>query len=198
LYVHQVSIIIKKDNGGTTMNQSSDTITLRPVGVVHNTINKPFLVAGDEGITMRGEFNATRTHIRESKDEISEIVINEDFVGILDGIDEYSHVIVLYWAHEVPEQSRSLTKVHPMGRKENPLVGIYATCSPARPNPVLMTVVRLCTRRGNVLEVTGLDAVNGSPVIDIKPYVPNHFPRDEVRIPEWMHRIHEEFGDRNR
>jgi tRNA (Thr-GGU) A37 N-methylase len=72
-----------------------------------------------------------------------------------------------------------------------PEVGIYATCSPARPNPVLMTVVSLHGRRGNVLEVSGMDAVDGSPVIDIKPYVADFYPRD-VRIPGWMQRINRE------
>ncbi|HPE52295.1 MAG TPA: TrmO family methyltransferase, partial [Methanothrix soehngenii] len=61
-----------------------------------------------------------------------------------------------------------------------------------RPNPVLMTVVHLKGRKGNVLEVLGLDAVDGSPVIDIKPYVKDFFPQEDVHIPEWMQRLQEE------
>ena len=94
----------------------------------------------------------------------------------------------------MPEKSRLLTQVHPMGRKENPRVGIFATCSPARPNPVLMTVVRLHGRKENVLQVSGLDAVDESPVIDIKPYVKEFYPQQEIRVPEWMERICREMG----
>src|SRR5690606_1748912 len=111
-------------------------------------------------------FNSTMDHVREMRQSISEIVIDERLVALLDGIEEYSHLMVLYWAHKVPEEGRSLTRVHPMGRSEIPEVGIFSTCSPARPNPVLTTVVRLSRRRENVLEVAGLDAVDGSPVID--------------------------------
>lgn len=82
-----------------------------------------------------------------------------------------------------------------MGRECFSKVGIFATCSPARPNPILMTVVRLHGIRGNVLEVTGLDAVDGSPVVDIKPYVRNFYPEDKISIPEWMQQIHKEFEE---
>ncbi len=169
---------------------------IRPVGVIRNRIDEPFLVAGDEGIRMQGELEDNMARIRAAEEHHSEIVINENLAGILDGIDDYSHIIVLYWAHRVPEKSRFLTRVHPMGREEIEKVGIFSTCSPARPNPVLMTVVRLCARAGHVLEVSGLDAVDKSPVIDIKPYVPNHFPREGVQIPSWMQRIHDEVGNR--
>jgi len=76
-----------------------------------------------------------------------------------------------------------------MGRKEIPLMGVFSTCSPARPNPVLTTVVRLCGRKENVLEITGLDTVDGSPVIDIKPYVKDSYPQERVTIPEWMEQL---------
>jgi tRNA-Thr(GGU) m(6)t(6)A37 methyltransferase TsaA len=172
-------------------------IILRPVGIVRNSVREPFLVAGRDGISMRGEPGANRDHIRTSREAISEILLREDVAGALEGIGEYSHLMVLYWGHKVPEESRSLTRVHPMGRKDVPAVGIFSTCSPARPNPVLMTVVRLHARRGNVLEVSGLDAVDGSPVIDIKPYVPAQYPKETVRVPEWMDRLMKEVGERN-
>ena len=173
-------------------------IVLRPVGVIRNTIAEPFLVADDDGLAMRGEMATAMAEIREKRDEISEIIIDQERADILEGIEEYSHVTVLYWAHQVPDQGRSISKVHPMGRKDYPLVGIYATCSPARPNPVLLTVVALRRRRGNVLEVVGMDAVDGSPVIDIKPYVPDFYPREGVRIPAWMQRIQREVEEGTR
>lgn len=168
---------------------------LRPVGTIKNNIKEPFLAAGDDGISIRGPMDAIRAEIHEMRKEVSEIVINKDLMDILDGIEEYSHIVVVYWAHKVPEPSRSLTKVHPMGRAEIPRTGIFSTCSPVRPNPVLITVARLCGRKENVVEVTGLDAVDGSPVLDIKPYVKEFYPQEEVLIPQWMRQLQEEVGE---
>jgi tRNA (adenine37-N6)-methyltransferase len=181
-----------------SVGEASFGMRLRPVGIIKSQIKEPFLAAQDSGIKMQGHFDAVRKHIHEVRQQIAEIVINEDLLEILDGIDQYSHLVVLYWAHKVPEQSRSLTKVRPMGRNEFPLVGIFCTCSPARPNPVLMSVVRLWGRKKNVLQVMGLDAVDGSPVIDIKPYVKHLYPQEEVRTPEWMQQIRKEIDGDNR
>jgi tRNA-Thr(GGU) m(6)t(6)A37 methyltransferase TsaA len=167
-------------------------MVLRSVGIIRSKIREPVLVARGDGIRLQGQARATRRKMQQMRKEVSEVVINEDLIDILEGIEQYSHLMVLYWAHKVPEQSRSLKKVHPMGRSEFPLVGIFCTCSPARPNPVLVSIVRLCGRKGNVLEVTGLDAVDASPVVDVKPYVKRFCPQDEVRTPEWMQRIQEE------
>jgi len=171
---------------------------LHPVGVIHNRITEPFLVAGKDGLTMRASHEAMVERVRRTDTEVSEIVIREELVDILEGIDEYSHLVILYWAHAVPGERRSLTRVHPMGRKDLPEVGIFSTCSPARPNPVLTTVVRLVVRRDNVLEVTGLDAIDGSPVIDIKPYVSEFYPREGVRIPAWMEQIQSDISRQGR
>jgi len=83
-----------------------------------------------------------------------------------------------------------MVKAHPMGRKDLPLTGIFATCSPARPNPLCAIVVRLLECSGNLLKVQGLDAVDGSPVLDIKPYNPSYYPVGEVRISPWLEQIH--------
>ncbi|KQC04703.1 MAG: tRNA-Thr(GGU) m(6)t(6)A37 methyltransferase TsaA [Methanoculleus sp. SDB] len=171
-------------------------IVLRPVGIIHNTVQEPFLVADGDGISMRGEADVNRARIRSAREDISEITLRDDVSRALEGIEEYSHLMVLYWGHKVPEESRALTRVHPMGRKDIPATGLFSTCSPARPNPVLVTVVRLHAHRRNVLEVSGLDAVDGSPVIDIKPYVPAQFPQEAVRVPVWMDRLMKEVGER--
>lgn len=173
-------------------------ITITPVGTVHNTIAEPSLVAREDGLTLQGSHAAMMERARKTDTEVSEIVIRKDLEDILTGIEEYSHLVVLYWAHAVPAERRSLTRVHPMGRKDFPEVGIFSTCSPARPNPVLTTVVRLVQRQGNVLRVTGLDAINDSPVIDIKPYVSEFCPREGVRIPAWMQQIQDEIGRKGR
>ena len=129
-------------------------IVLQPVGIVKNNIKAPFLTAEDDDIKLQNRADIVREKIREMRREVSEIVIDDKFADLLDGVQEYSHLLVLYWAHKVPEKSRLLTRVHPMGRKEFPLVGIFGTCSPARPNPVLMTVVRLCGRKQNTMDAT--------------------------------------------
>jgi len=175
-----------------TSLKTFDPIKLRPVGFVQNTIDKPFLQSGETGIEMTKRMDAVKDQVREIRQMKSTIVINPDLIDILEGIESYSHLVILYWAHEVSEKSRLVTRVHPMGRKEIPLTGLFSTCSPARPNPVLTTVVRLCGKTDNRLEVQGLDAVNGSPVIDIKPYVKEWYPQNDTRIPEWMRQIIDE------
>lgn len=167
-------------------------INIRAVGFVKNKIKKPLLVAENDGISAHKDAETIRADTHKLRKGISKIIINKELVEVLDGIEKYSHIVVLYWAHKVPEQARTLTKVHPMGRKDFPLVGIFSTCSPARPNPLLMTVVRLVNKKENILEVTGLDAVDGSPVVDIKPYIDTFYPWKGVTTPEWMQRIQRE------
>lgn len=117
----------------------------------------------------------------------SEIVLRSDLSPALDGIEDFSHIVVFWWLHLTLEEERSARlKVHPRGRRENPLTGIFATRSPVRPNLIGMTIVQLIERKDNVLQVRGLDAVDGSPVIDIKPFVTGYDnPEGETRWPEW-------------
>ncbi|MBN2124493.1 MAG: tRNA (N6-threonylcarbamoyladenosine(37)-N6)-methyltransferase TrmO [Deltaproteobacteria bacterium] len=164
-------------------------MTLRPVGRVRSEIKEPSLVARSGDLTWGDENRAP-----SAPEGISEIIIDQEYVDILDGIEEFSHVLVLYWAHKVDAKGRSLTKVHPMGRKDLPLVGVFSTCSPARPNPILVIAVRLLERKGATLCVSGLDAVDGSPVIDIKPYVPSYYSVTDARLSGWMNRLLDEMG----
>lgn len=166
--------------------------TVRPVAVVRNNVEKPFLVADRNGLGMQGGNEENASLIRSRREEISEIIVDEKYNDLLDGVEDYSHLVILFWGHEVTEEGRSLKKIHPMGRKDYPLKGIFSTCSPARPNPVLMTVVKLHARKGNVLEVSGLDAIDKSPVIDIKPFVMDSLPKEDVRTARWMEELHRE------
>ena len=169
--------------------ESGSNPALFPVGFVSNEIETPFLKADRNGITMEGRLEEIKQEVEALEHRISRIVIRPELADLLTGIDEYSHLVILYWAHKVPEENRSITRVHPMGRKENPKVGIFCTASPVRPNPILTTVVKLVSREENVLNVKGLDAVDQSPVLDIKPYFADFYPRKETRIPDWMARI---------
>lgn len=110
----------------------------------------------------------------KSNPKISKLIIFEEYEDSLDGIEEYSHIIICYWAHLISEKERKLRKVHPRGNKNRAKRGIFSTRSPVRPNPILLTTVELIQRKDNILLVKKLDALDNSPILDIKPYV-NHF-----------------------
>ncbi len=117
---------------------------------------------------------------------VSEIVVDSRLTEALDGLEEFSHIIVIYWIHQVPAPGQVPTKIHPRGRQELPLVGLFATRTPYRPNPVGVTTVRLLQRQGNILKVEGLDAIDSTPVIDIKPYIPGLDAVTEAKVPSWV------------
>ena len=123
---------------------------------------------------------------RDWQNIVSEIVIDDEFLEALDNIEEFSHIIVLYWMHKLDQSQRSVLKVHPRGQQDLPLVGVFSSRSPARPNPIGMTVVKLTSRENNILKVMGTDALNGTPVLDIKPYIPSHDAKDKVKTPHWV------------
>lgn len=175
--------------GGSPQGVMAGEMILRPVGVVRSALKEPSLRVGSGDLEpARTEGAGREEKARKVHELISEIVIDPRLEGILDGIEEFSHILVLYWPHKLPEEKRNVIKVHPMGRRDLPLVGVFATCSPARPNPVLVTAVRLLERRGNVLKVQGLEAIDGSPIIDLKPYNPHYHLAKDVRLSGWMAR----------
>ena len=141
-------------------------INLTPIGFVRNNIKEP--------------------GIEDWRTVTSEIIIEENLKEALSRIDEYSHIIVIYWMHKLPPSQRSIIKVHPKANQNLPLVGVFASRSPARPNPIGVTTVKLLERRDNVLKVTGLDAINGTPVLDIKPYIPGDDSSTEAKTPGWL------------
>ena len=95
----------------------------------------------------------------------------------LQAIDGFSHLIVLFWMHRLPGEARSRLQIQPRGLlrlglslDELPIIGVFASDAPPRPNPIGLTVVDLVGREGTTLEVRGLDAFDGTPVLDLKPY----------------------------
>ncbi len=120
------------------------------------------------------------------RNTVSEIVVDSHFTEALDGLEEFSHIIVIYWMHRVSTHGQVPLKVHPGGSKEIPLMGIFATRSPHRLNPIGATIVRLLERRDNILKVGRLDAIDGTPVIDIKPYIPRYDLENEAKVPSWI------------
>ena len=146
------------------MDSELPGITMKAIGFVRNEIKQP--------------------EKRDCKDVISEIVIDDSLTEALDNLDEFSHIIVIYWMHQ--STGSAPKKVHPKGNPEHPLMGVFATRSPSRPNPVGKATVRLLQRQGNILKVKGLDAIDGTPVIDIKPYIPGYDSVKRAKAPSWV------------
>ena len=172
--------------------QTFPEMTLQPVGVVRSEIKTPMLSADEEDLSLTDRMENIKAYHRKVETSDCELVINPKWEELLNGIEGFSHVLVLYWPHLLDPARRNLRKVHPMGRKDMPRQGIFATCSPARPNPVLVSAVPLVARNGNVLTVKGLEAVDGSPIIDVKPYSKSYLKVDGLKIPAWMEQIYRE------
>ena len=126
----------------------------------------------------------------EEAGETAIIRLHEEFCPGLLGIEGYSHLFVLYWMHHRDDaRHRGTLQVTPPRHKGAPLTGVFACRSPSRPNPVGLTVVKLERVEGCLLEVSGLDALVGSPVVDIKPYsIGDSYP--DARSPGWSRRSH--------
>ncbi len=135
---------------------------------------------------------------RASKEEdvkdrslISKIVIRKDLVEALEGIEDFSHVFVVFYMHKVSEKEKQTWKVHPRGRLDLPLLGVFATRTAFRPNPIGLTLVELLERKSNTLVVRGLDAFDGTPVIDLKPADSRDMAAN-VRVPQWLKLLEKE------
>jgi len=174
------------------VNATNPEMNLHPVGVVRSPIKTPMLSADETDLTLEDRMENIKAYHRKVQETICELVIAPKWADLLDGIEGFSHVLVLYWPHLIDPDRRNLRKVHPMGRKDLPLQGIFATCSPARPNPVLVSAAPLLERDRNVLKVKGFEAVDGSPIIDIKPYSKSYLQVDGLTVPDWMAQIHRE------
>jgi tRNA-Thr(GGU) m(6)t(6)A37 methyltransferase TsaA len=159
---------------------------IKPIGVVRSMYREPSLTVQDQDLKLNRE---TLIRTKTNKMGVSELIIKKEFEDCLDGIEDFSHIVVLYWAHLIAGEKRDVTKVHPAGKKEYPLVGVFATRSPARPNPICSTTVQLLERNGNVLKVKGLDALDGSPIIDIKFHHPSYDAPPNVKIPDWVKKL---------
>jgi tRNA-Thr(GGU) m(6)t(6)A37 methyltransferase TsaA len=113
-------------------------------------------------------------------------IFNEYGDGLL-GLDGFSHIYVFYWFdHNDSPEKRKTLQVHPRKDPGNPLTGVFATHSPRRPNLIALTRCRICGIRGNQIEIDEIDAYDGSPVIDIKCYIPDSVPDTDVRLPDWV------------
>jgi len=147
-----------------------EPVSIRPIGVVRNGVRQPRMEGWE--------------HVR------SDILFREELTDALDGIEGYSHVIVVFAFDRVPESELKL-RVRPRGDERIPEQGVLATRSQVRPSPIGVSVVRLLRRRRNVIRVEGLDAIDGTPVLDLKPYFPNYDAVPDAGIPEWARTLGE-------
>jgi tRNA-Thr(GGU) m(6)t(6)A37 methyltransferase TsaA len=156
---------------------------IKPIGIVKSKADKEVLKYSNEDIKL--DFDVVVNQGSDLKK--SEIIINKEYVDCLDGIEDFSHIIIFFWTHKIPENARQIKKVHPAGLKEMPIKGIFATRSPVRPNPICKTTVKLIQRKGATLVVDGLDAIDNTPVIDIKPHIPFYDSPLNVKLADWMY-----------
>lgn len=123
---------------------------------------------------------------------VARIVLDEDLTPALDGIEEWSHLYVIFWLDRTAQAAESI--LHHPGSG----TGVLAARSPIHPNPIGLTLVELVKRERNVLWVRGLDAYEGTPVLDIKPYPDWEQGRLQVvtdfKIPGWLEKIMEQVG----
>jgi tRNA-Thr(GGU) m(6)t(6)A37 methyltransferase TsaA len=133
---------------------------------------------------------AVNKEVRD-KTVISQIVFREEYTEALEGIEGFSHMFVLFWLHEISDEDRRIMKVHPRGRNDMPLLGIFATRTPHRPNPIGLTRVKILSVKGNVVTIQGLDAFKGTPVLDIKPFDSWDITED-FKVPEWWKKLEKE------
>ncbi|MCH7511795.1 MAG: tRNA (N6-threonylcarbamoyladenosine(37)-N6)-methyltransferase TrmO [Chloroflexi bacterium] len=143
-----------------------EPVSLRPIAVVRNNVFEPMMEGWEQ--------------VR------SDLIFRDELMEALDGIEAYSHVIVVFYCHKVPDGERTDGHIHPRGDSSLPEQGVLATRSQRRPTALGVAVVPLLRRRRNILRVTGLDAIDGTPVVDVKPYLPYYDSVAEATVPEWV------------
>ena len=143
-------------------------INLRPIGIVHSGRTEP---ANDEWDNV-----------------IARIDLDTDWLsgGAILGLNSFSHVEVIFYFHKTDPKSIVTKSRHPQDNKKLPLMGIFAQRVHLRPNLIGITTCHLLSVDGTSIHVRGLDALDGTPVLDIKPYMNDFGPRGDVREPDWV------------
>ena len=121
-------------------------------------------------------------------DDISVIELEEEYRSGLSGLEEFSHAIILFYLDKAKFEKEKHLQRRPQNREDMPLVGIFSQRGKDRPNQIGMTSVRILSVSENSLTVQGLDAIDGTPVLDIKPYYPV-YDRKDAEVPEWVDRL---------
>ena len=143
------------------LKKSRSEVILKPIGIVHT----PYKTR--EEIPYQGC----------KSNKVGEVEVFKEFQEGLFDLDGFSHLILLYLFHKSVSYS---LKVKPF--LDNNLRGIFATRHPRRPNPIGLSVVRLLAKKENILQIAEVDILDGTPLLDIKPYVPRFDQRDKVKV----------------
>ena len=145
-----------------------NSITLTPVGVVRSTRTKP----SDDN------WDAERSRIEVDPAQFSP--------EALAGLGDFSHAEIVFFMDRVDPETVEKAARHPRNNADWPKVGIFAQRGKNRPNRIGVTICKIRSVEGLSVQVEGLDAIDGSPVLDIKPWVAEFGPRGSVRQPMWI------------
>ena len=124
-------------------------------------------------------------HVRKADGRML-IVLDKKYQDGLLGLDQWSHVQVLWWFDQNDSpQKRAILQVHPRGNSQNPLTGVFACRAPVRPNLIGLSLCKVVSVQENVLEIESIDAFEGTPVLDLKPFSPGLDSTSGVKVPTW-------------
>jgi tRNA-Thr(GGU) m(6)t(6)A37 methyltransferase TsaA len=114
------------------------------------------------------------------------LVLDKKYAPGLVSVGDFSHTMVFYWCdrNDTPDK-RAFLQGYRQG-KANPLTGVFATRSPARPNPIAITTCKIVQVKDNIVEIEWIDAFDDSPIIDLKPYIPRNDSIPTAQIPVWV------------
>jgi tRNA-Thr(GGU) m(6)t(6)A37 methyltransferase TsaA len=123
----------------------------------------------------------------------SRILLQPEYIGALSGLDDFSHVIIITYLHQAKYEKEKHLQRRPRGLESMPKVGIFSQRAKDRPNPIGVTAVKIINVGDGYIEVQGLDAINDTPVLDIKPYYPHFDKIDSPKVPGWVNRLMEKY-----
>lgn len=131
--------------------------------------------------------NQEKQHFGDWSKIVTDLVIDQKYKDALKGLEDYSHLIVVYWMHKV--KTCDIRHV-PQGKiNEVPEVGIFACRCPQRPNPIGISTVEILGIKDSIITVKGLDTIENTPILDIKPYTPQYDAASNVKTPDWVSKL---------
>lgn|SRR3989338_7576225 len=131
--------------------------------------------------------NQEKKHFGRWAGVVTELIIDSKYKDALTGLDGYSHLIVIYWMHDV--KTCDIRHVPQEKTGEVPEVGIFACRCPQRPNPIGVSTVEIIGIKDNIITVKGLDVIADTPILDVKPYTPQYDAVPKAKVPDWVNKL---------
>ena len=147
-------------------------ITMNPIGYVENDVQAKKDTAWGEGI--------------------SKIILEKEFYTGLSGLEKFTHAIIVYYLDKAAYKREEHLQRRPQNRDDMPLVGIFSQRGKDRPNKIGITAVQIVSVDEKTLVIKGLDAINGTAVLDIKPYYPI-YDKKAASVPDWVNQLMEHY-----